>query len=759
MNGGSTIIGLRAERDPAPEESVLPLDHESIYLGEETGEPARRDTPWPAIVAGVALLGWFAFAAWLLFDGAAAALPPVALVQLIAALCVPPALIAILYLLSTRNGRAEARRFGATAHAMRVEAASLEVRIAALSDRIEGNRAALNEQAHAMIAAGEEASERLQHVSNLVVRDVASVHAAARTLGESSDTAGKRLAVLIATMPRANGELQSMAETLDRLGLAAGEQVSALDAQLGALAERGRVADEVTGNAAQRLAAHIARMEATSESAGARLEAVTADTSAAVDAVLDRAAQAIDEARRGIAAQGDAMMAMLTTNQATLDRVGREGMETLAARLATVEEAIGRIAVVLDRERDHADLLFDTLDTNVASATAQLDLLHETGVRRAGSLAQSVATVSVGLDAMRDSMQAGNIVAAATIERAEGLLTALDAAVREIDETLPQALARLDARVGESRAIVGAAKPELLALVNAAASTHDAIDAINTTVGAQRDTLVALSAALVEALGTGSERIDGIQQAIESTIAQTRDFADDAAPRLVEALVRIRETAGAATEHARTSLASVIPEAATRLETASVQALARAIDEAVTRQLGLLGQAADDAVRAANRASAQVGEQMASIVEATARIDDRIEEARSERETADRDSFGRRVSLLIEALNSASIDIARALSSDVSDTAWSAYLKGDRGVFTRRAVKLIEPGQLREIANLYDSDDDFRDQVNRYIHDFEAMLRQVLAHRDGSPLGVTLLSSDAGKLYVALAQAIERLRA
>jgi hypothetical protein len=38
------------------------------------------------------------------------------------------------------------------------------------------------------------------------------------------------------------------------------------------------------------------------------------------------------------------------------------------------------------------------------------------------------------------------------------------------------------------------------------------------------------------------------------------------------------------------------------------------------------------------------------------------------------------------------------------------------------------------------------------------MLRRVLASRDGAPLCVTLLSSDMGKLYVALAQAIQRLR-
>ena len=94
----------------------------------------------------------------------------------------------------------------------------------------------------------------------------------------------------------------------------------------------------------------------------------------------------------------------------------------------------------------------------------------------------------------------------------------------------------------------------------------------------------------------------------------------------------------------------------------------------------------------------------------------------------------------------------------VSDSAWAAYLKGDRGVFTRRAVRLLDSGEAKDIGRLYDDDSVLREQINRYIHDFESMLRTVLAQREGSPLGVTLLSSDMGKLYVALAQAIERLR-
>jgi len=125
---------------------------------------------------------------------------------------------------------------------------------------------------------------------------------------------------------------------------------------------------------------------------------------------------------------------------------------------------------------------------------------------------------------------------------------------------------------------------------------------------------------------------------------------------------------------------------------------------------------------------------------------------------ADHESLSRHVTLLTESLKSTAIDVTKILSNEVTDTAWAAYLKGDRGVFTRRAVRLLDATDAREILAYYENDADFREYVNRYIHDFEAMLRTLLGTRDGQALSVTLLSSDMGKLYVALAQAIERLR-
>ena len=121
--------------------------------------------------------------------------------------------------------------------------------------------------------------------------------------------------------------------------------------------------------------------------------------------------------------------------------------------------------------------------------------------------------------------------------------------------------------------------------------------------------------------------------------------------------------------------------------------------------------------------------------------------------------FSRRSALITEALNSTAIDVSKAFDTEVTDTQWAQYLRGDRGIFTRRAVRLLDHGDARAVAEIYEADGDFRETVNRYIHDFEAMLRSVLSTRDGHALAVTLLSSDMGKLYVALAQAIERLRA
>jgi hypothetical protein len=149
---------------------------------------------------------------------------------------------------------------------------------------------------------------------------------------------------------------------------------------------------------------------------------------------------------------------------------------------------------------------------------------------------------------------------------------------------------------------------------------------------------------------------------------------------------------------------------------------------------------------------------MLTLGQSAAALEQHMEQTSTEQREKDSEAFARRVAMLIDSMHSAAIDVGKILSDEIDDRAWDSYLKGNRGVFTRRAVKLLDGSETRSIRTYYDEDLEFQRSVNRYVHDFEAMLRRVLAERDGGMMAVTLMSSDMGKLYAALAQALERRR-
>ncbi len=761
MNGGSALGSARVDDGHAPFLATPPLDLAgSTLTTDEEPEAYRPPEPLRLLLPALALLlaaVWVGAACWLGRD-AVVRMPWPALIEFAAAVASVPVLIGVVWLLTQRTSRAEARRFAHTAAGMRVEAAALERTVASLAAALNRNREHLAEQARGFEELGIQASDKLARVGSDWAAEMAQAEQHSAALAAAARDAQASLGVLIASLPRARAETVEAAELLDQAGASASQAAIALDAQVAALTDRAREADALAGAAAARLATHVAEVEHKSNVTGARLEAVTGEMASAVDALLDRTTRALDEARHGIAAQNEAMLATVSAHRATLDHVARESADALASRIELVELAIDRIAARLDAQRVAGDSLFKGLDDGIIRVGTQLDVLHTQGVERTQLLAASISALGGSADAMTEALRTGDATAREVIGTAESLLIALDASAREIDETLPDALARLDARIVQSRQVVGSAKPELLALVTAAESTHDAIEAIAQVIAGQRTALDQLSGALLDTLATGRGKADALGTIVDETVARAHRFADEAAPRLLEALLRVRDTANAAADKARETLAGVIPEAANKLEAASGAALARAAGASVDRQVAAIANAADAAVRAATRASDRLGDRLRELSDTTALVDTRLTDARAERQEADRDSFAQRVSALIEQLNSASIDITKGFAPDVTDSAWAAYLKGDRGVFTRRAVRLLDSGQAREVARLYDEDVRFREQVNRYIHDFEAMLRAVLAQPDGSPLGVTLLSSDMGKLYVALAQGVERLR-
>jgi chromosome segregation ATPase len=247
-------------------------------------------------------------------------------------------------------------------------------------------------------------------------------------------------------------------------------------------------------------------------------------------------------------------------------------------------------------------------------------------------------------------------------------------------------------------------------------------------------------------------------EAVEQLGKESDAVASRAQETLGAAIAQLNDETKQAFVSLETGLEQNLESSAGNLSAKAITAIEATIQSQSEDAIGRMEAAASKAALLGRETAIQLRDQLSKVNELTGNLEKRVGRAREQAEEQIDNDFSRRMALITDSLNSNAIDIAKAMSTDVTDTQWNAYLKGDRGIFTRQAVKLIDKTEAKELTDLYQHNSDFREHVNRFIHDFETMLRSVLSTRDGNALGVTVLGSDMGKLYVALAQAIDRLR-
>lgn len=768
MSGDTKIVGLWHDKQK-PENTALPADEdappkeamkrETTFDMWEEEEVAPSSMPRAIrMVAVVAALLWIGFYGWFLF-GAGFPLPSLADAPgIVTTAAVPLALIAILYLLAMRNSRAEMHRFAEAANLLRAESLNLENRLAGMRDQLAAARSELTEQARILQDLGINSASRLREAAADLTGQIGLVEEKARGLETAGSALAANLTALSNGLPRATEQVAQVGREVTASGGAALEQVALLEVELESVAALTDRAKKEALGATQLLSGQLLQMQEAARAVTGEIDDMISMASERIDGVLGRSREAMEASRQGLDAQAETLGRMIEQSRGAIGSIGTETLENFSGNAAQIEARLREIDALLEQQNGLAGRLTGDLESGLASLSGRFAELEREGGARNQRLGEAMGVLIREAERMERALASGNDTADRLIVRSEALLLALDSSTREIEETVPLALGRLDERLGQTMQIIGRASPE-------AEKLEAVTEAILGRVG-EAEELIRTQAALLKEwlsnaeahLVTNRIEVEKLGNAIAAADDQAGQLADQSGPRLIEALLRVKETAEQAAERARQSLARTIPEAADALGKASQKALEDAVAEKVTGQLEQISTIAQSALKAAHQASERLMRQMMTIADTSASVERRIDEARQDAEERDRDSFARRAAVLIEALNSTAIDVSKILSNEVSDSAWAAYLKGDRGVFTRRAVRLLDAGEVRQIAVHYDQDAEFREHVNRYIHDFEALLRQILATRDGSALAVTLLSSDMGKLYVALAQAIERLR-
>ena len=764
MTTRSKIIGLTRQIDQNVDdnlrvdvaEDISPMmandlgrdEYVEPYYDEDESAARIRWTAYvtPSLII-ISALAWTGFFGWTYFAEAQGGVAADRIVTLVSLWATPVLLLAAIWLLAMRHSRAEAARFGDVAQALRTESEALEARMRTVNEEISLAREFLAQNARELEAVGRQSSRNMVEAAELLTTALADSDEKAKTLEAVSNAATSNLEQLRKHLPVVTSAAKDVTNQIGGAGNSAQLQIKSLIAALERVGVAGKSAREFIDN-----------VEVRANDVSVQLETVSRNSAASFDAASIAAQKRATETAMLLENAANTVTAHVGNASSEVDRLIADSSAGIEQQVGGLRSTLAALSGQSVDEQRRITKIITEIEAHIEDSAVKISEIDRAATDQTAKLAFAVSALGESTRAVGSALDSNHAITERLIGRSDTLLTALNAANVEISEAIPASMDRMNERFVAALEQLNAASANAITLNDLSDDMLAKTTSLEHLIDIQRGTVAKLMSESDANFAARHEQADALASALTHTRTLVEQMSEDASNKLVSSMLRVRETTKQAAESSRKIMDEELAHVAERLTEQNRVTLAGAVDHQIIAMNELMQSAIQRNVVLSEASTAKLSAQLGQLDEMASNLEKRIADNRDTFEGIDDDSFARRMVLLTESLNSTAIDVAKILSNDVTDTAWAAYLKGDRGVFTRRAVRLLDAGEARAIAAHYGDDTEFREHVNRYIHDFEAMMRVLLSTRDGNAIGVTLLSSDVGKLYVALAQAIERLR-
>lgn len=690
---------------------------------------------------------WTGFFAFVYYAEASGGLSIERLVYLASMWATPMLLLAVGWLLTMRHSSAESVRFGNVALSLRRESMALERRMRTVNEEISMARQFLAQNALELESVGKRSSQHMIEAAGILAEALADSDEKAKTLETVSNAATTNLEQLRKHLPVVTSAAKDVTNQIGSAGSNAQLQIKLLISGLERISEAGISTREYIDQVGSRADVVFEKLDKISRQSAATLD--LASTESEKRAVVS--AEILSNAAEN-------MVQKVGSTLNNLDHFVEESAEKIGKNITEVEKSLSGLSQQSEEERGRIFAIIGEVEKHIGLSSARITEIDQAATDQTAKLAFAVSALSESSRAVAADLNNNQHITQSLMELSGRLLTALNAVNEEISSKIPASIAIMDTNFSAAAQQLSVASNSAGELNSLSEALIDKTNVLGSLITDQRENVEKIMAESDAHFVARHEQAETLTAALAETRATLDAVTEEAQSKLNASLNGLLETTKKAANDSREIIDAELVHVADRLIEQNQMSLAKAIDGQIKSMNDLIQTAVERNLSLSESSTIALTSQIKELDELADNLEKRVAESRNSFEGIDDDSFSRRMVLLTESLNSTSIDVAKILSNEVTDTAWAAYLKGDRGVFTRRAVRLLDAGETRTIATHYGQDAEFREHVNRYIHDFEAMMRVLLSTRDGNAICVTLLSSDVGKLYVALAQAIERLR-
>ncbi len=657
-----------------------------------------------------------------------------------------------------------------------VTADDLEERLTSVNDRISISTDFLKSEMNIISLESDKLAEQIKVQSETMAelgRETAdqserieeSLH---RHAGEVSDAAHKAIGDTEEAASAFTEQAGTIARTVEAAIVGAQDKLNEAGATLD---QHARHAEEVSDKI------HASAMDQTKHTSEAVWERAE-EINALLTSSMDRAASLLDEAGQKVADHGNkAEVQAATSSERVLQhmrqlQVGVEDqMKMLEAAAAGSKETLdSSVEAIAEEARKLAQQATDTSEeiTNTGhNMDERMVFLSQT----LQEMRAKIAHLESDLTTQQNSFEAASRGASDTIIAASDRFRQETSAIQDASERAGKSISdnaeHLKRDMESLNATSETASDHLAKSGNRLRKESEGLQSqLNTSSDALATAAEAFAGERSRIQGETGEVVAELSKATTSIghqVEDLRNVSTEAHQTLQKATDQLTET----TNETRATIDGTVNAASAHLHKTLVDMAGEAgdqvrhMEEDLRSTLGRLTaeyvQAGEQAGKEGATLAVRIGTEADRLTAQASRFLDKTVEIEKRIATSTRDDFARTSQLLLESLQSLSIDISKMLQHDIPDSAWQAYLDGDRSIFARRTLKIGTRAARKSIAEKFSTDGEFRENVGRFTRDFEGLMERAMLGDKGSALSVTLVSSDMGKLYILLAQSLKKI--
>jgi hypothetical protein len=445
------------------------------------------------------------------------------------------------------------------------------------------------------------------------------------------------------------------------------------------------------------------------------------------------------------------------------------------AKASALDAAAQREAETLKNSGDSLDLIRAQVDKTVvqlqdamAQAQGLVGRLEAVLPETAKRLTTAVSEANVQTEALVSASV--KVVDASTSARqaAELVLPSFNTAVSKLDDAgdrIAERLSLLEIQAAAAtRAMESSAEKASEALENSRHWVEQQITTIETSVARVETDVVRRLETLTLSFGETTAQMARDMPAMIDTLGTQLAGIETSMKDRMGDITTAFDAAVDSWDNASMATTLQLIDSMSRARAMSTEAVAAAKETTaaiVASTQAALTQSATHAQSAAIESLQALQQQAQQVAALTQQAEDRHAAMRLALQDKIHADFARTADQLIDRLNAYAVDVTKLYAGNVTEEELRGYLKGDRHSFVRRFARTItntgDASVIAQITQRLTTEPEFADITNRYLNAFETLLKLGQQRSERDALTVALLTSDLGKMYIALARAAGRM--